>query len=212
MYTRKHPVFYKLHIWLLSRLLLFFQHWLFHYFASMMTFLHFFNARAVWLSRKVKKLHICGLWWLYCSYQSFPTASWFTQRLCLERRKENCNYFLWGKIFSFLLESDSQLWALCHKRVVNVSDSLSHSYSLSYLSGKKNVCGEIAHWQPAARLNQAFKRLPDIFTILIVKILTLAFMKTFVDSWANLFPRCNIRSQKCKNILKWSRVYMESQR
>lgn len=86
----------------------------FYYFASLMTFPHLFNAEAVWLIREVKELHICGLWWLYYSYQSFLTAGQFTQHLYFERRKENCNNFLGGEIFSFLLETYSQLWALCH--------------------------------------------------------------------------------------------------
>lgn len=86
-----------------------FQPWLFHSFASVVTFPHFFNAKAAWLIREVKELCICGLRWLYCSYQPFPTARELAQHLCFGRRKEKCNDFLWGKIFSFLLETDSQL-------------------------------------------------------------------------------------------------------
>lgn len=85
------------HIQLDSSLLLSFQPWLFHSFASVVTFPHFFSAKTAWLIREVKELCICGLRWLYCSYQSFPTARELAQHSCFGRRKENCNDFLWGK-------------------------------------------------------------------------------------------------------------------
>lgn len=59
---------------------------------------------------------------------------------------------------------------------------LSHSYPLSRLSGQKNVHGEIGHQQPAARLNQAFKKPARHFYTFNSHNPTLAFTRTFIES------------------------------
>lgn len=45
--------------------------------------------------------------------------------------------------------------------------------------------GETGHWQPAARLNQAFKKAARLFYAFNSQNPTLAFMSTSIKSWSN---------------------------